>query len=140
MRILERWGSREAFVQEKATALPALQEEIASWVRGPGAAAVIESTGLSDGPFLDRLEREFRVFAVRLDVSEDVALARVAARARGRHLSDEAAANRTVWRAYTTEVVPRRRVDLVIDSEATSPEEAARQIAAAAGGPGPGSG
>jgi len=41
--ILERWGTRAEFVANKATALPALQRDIRTWIEDDGARAVIES-------------------------------------------------------------------------------------------------
>jgi shikimate kinase len=126
--ILERWGSRERFVANKATALPALHEEILEWIASDGATSAIETTGLSDARLLDRLERSGTALTVRLDVTEDAALARVTARAQGRHLSDDVEPNRQVWRAFTERVVPTRHVDLVIDTEVRSVGSAAATI------------
>lgn len=127
--ILERWGSREAFVAVKDVALPELQAEIRSWIDTEGPVAAIETTGLSDATFLDSLERDQVSFVVRLDVSEEEALRRVAARPRGRHLTDDREMNRRVWQAFATGVRPDRRTDLTVDTENTEPGEAARLIA-----------
>jgi shikimate kinase len=126
--ILERWGGRDAFVAAKDVALPALHEKIRSWIDAEETPAVIETTALSDAPFLDALSRERACVFVRLDVSEEEALRRVAARQAGRHLSDDTEANRIVWRAFSSLVVPHRRVDLVISTEHTDPGLAAEQI------------
>ena len=129
--ILQRWGSRAEFVANKATALPALQRDIRAWIESDGEPAAIESTGLSDGPFLDALARDLPCFVVRFDVSEAEAERRLAQRARGRHLTDDLAGNRRVRREYETYVLPHRTVDLVIDSDHTTAATAAGQIAAA---------
>jgi shikimate kinase len=127
--ILARWGSRDAFVARKAEALPALHGAIRAWTAEGGPTAAIETTGLSDAAFLDALGREHRCLVVRLDVAEDEALRRVATRDRDRHLSDEVAANRAVWRAFDQMVVPRRPVDLVIDTARLSPAHTAALVA-----------
>jgi hypothetical protein len=127
--ILARWGSREAFVAGKADALPALHSAIRSWIADTGPPAAIETTGLSDAPFLDALAREHRCLVVRLDVAEDEAQSRVASRARDRHLSDDLAANRSVWRAFHQLVVPHRPVDLVIDTARIPPPHTAALVA-----------
>jgi hypothetical protein len=131
MVILERWGTRAEFVAHKATALPDLQRDIRTWIEDDGARAVIESTGLSDGPFLDALARDLPCFVVRFDVSEKEAERRLASRARGRHLTDDLAGNRRVRREYETQVLAHRPVDLVVDGDQTTAPEAAARIAAA---------
>jgi hypothetical protein len=130
--ILERWGTRAEFVSNKATALPALQHDIREWIETDGPRAVIESTGLSDGTFLDALARDVPCFVVRFDVSEAEAERRLASRARGRHLTDDLAGNRRVRRELEAHVLPHRPVDLVIDGDHTTAASAAAQIASAA--------
>jgi dephospho-CoA kinase len=127
--ILERWGSREHFVEEKASALPWLHSEIRDWIDLDHSIAVIETTGLSDAPLLDTLERESMAFVVRLDVSEDEAMRRIAQRPSHRHLSDELEINRRVWRAFYAVVAPTRDVDAVVGTEVNSPTEIAALIA-----------
>jgi len=133
MVILERWGTRAEFVVNKATALPALQRDIRAWIESDGARAVIESTGLSDGPFLDALANDLPCFVVRIDVSAAEAERRLASRTRGRHLTDDLAGNRRVRREYETHVLPHRPTDLVIDGDRTPAQDAAARIASAAG-------
>jgi hypothetical protein len=131
MAIIERWGTRAEFVAHKTTALPDLQRDIRTWIEDDGARAVIESTGLSDGPFLDELAHDMTCFVVRFDVSEEEAERRLAFRAPGRHLTDDFAGNRRVRGEYETQVMPHRPVDLIIDSDRTTAPEAAARIAAA---------
>lgn len=131
MEILARWGSRDSFVANKATALPELQRDIRAWIEDDGPRAVIESTGLSDGPFLDALARDLPSFVVRFDVSEEQAERRLGSRTAGRHLTDDLAANRRVRREYEAHVLPHRAVDLVIDGDLTPAAAAAAQIAKA---------
>jgi shikimate kinase len=129
--ILERWGTRDAFVANKADALPQLHADIERWIDETGPTAVIETTGLSDAAFLDRLVRAGGCFVVRVDVSDSETVRRLAARERGRHLTDDGAGNARVRREYEIAVRPHRRVDLVIDGDRTSAAAAAAQIAAA---------
>ena len=129
--ILDRWGTRDAFVAQKAVALPRLHADIRAWIDQPGAIAAIESTGLSDAAFLDTLGREVGCYVVRFDVSAPEAERRLAARERGRHLTDDLAGNQRVRREYETRVLPNRRVDLVIDGDRTPAAVATARIAAA---------
>jgi hypothetical protein len=131
MAIIERWGTRAEFVAHKATALPDIQHDIRTWIEDDDARAVIESTGLSDGPFLDELAHDMTCFVVRFDVSEEEAERRLASRAPGRHLTDDLAGNRRVRREYETQVLAYRHVDLVVDGDQTTASEAAARIAAA---------
>ncbi len=128
LTILERWGSRENFVAHKAEALPLLHKEIRAWCSGGDGVAVFETSGLSDAPLLDEIEHTGACFVVRLDVSETIALTRVAARESGRHLTDDLEASRSVWRAFRAVVFEKRAVDLIIDTERSSPEEITGQI------------
>ncbi len=130
LTIVERWGSRDNFVAHKDEALLLLHDEMLEWIDGQGPLAVIETTGLSDAPLLDRLVRDREAFVVRLDVSEGEALAHVARREPNRHLSDSVDANRTVWQAFYETVARSREVALAIDSEAVRPSSAAALIAA----------
>jgi shikimate kinase len=127
--ILEQWGSRDAFVANKADALPQLHADIDQWIDEAGPTAVIESTGLSDAAFLDALARAGDCFVVRIDVSDTETARRLADRERGRHLTDDLADNARVRREYDTAVRTQRRVDLVIDGDRTSAREAAARIA-----------
>jgi GNAT superfamily N-acetyltransferase/shikimate kinase len=131
--IVARWGSRGAFVARKAEALPLLHAEMRAWIAAAGPPSVVETTGLSDAAFLDALAAEHACLVVRLDVTEEEALRRVAARPRGRHLSDGIEPNRAVWRAFRDRVAPHRRADLVVDTGRHPPEEAAALIEAALG-------
>jgi hypothetical protein len=131
LTILERWGSRDAFVADKAEALPRLHADIERWIDEAGPTAVIESTGLSDGAFLDALARAGGCFLVRVDVSAAETARRLAARERGRHLTDDLAANARVRREYETAVLAHRRVDLVVDGDRTPAGDAAACIAEA---------
>jgi hypothetical protein len=131
LAILGEWGTRDAFVANKEIALPRLHESIRAWIAEAGPTAVIESTGLSDAPLLDSLERDVGCFVVRFDVSDEETVRRLTAREPGRHLSDDLAGNARVRREYEARVLPRRRVDLVIDGDGTPAVDAAARIAAA---------
>jgi shikimate kinase len=130
--ILERWGSRERFVEHKAEALPELHKEMLTWIASDGAIAVIETTGLSDALLISALRGSGEALVVRLDVSEEEALRRVAVRQQGRHLNDELADNRAVWRACQ-EQADRRDVDLIVDTEVVAVQSAVAAIISALG-------
>jgi shikimate kinase len=115
--LVERWGSRDAFVANKADALPELHRSISEWLAESGDRAALETTGLSDAPLLEEVRRHHSTTVVRLDVSEATALARVGDRHRGGHLSDDPDDNRRVWHAFQRLVLPRVPVDLVVDTE-----------------------
>jgi shikimate kinase len=126
-----RWGSRDRFLERKAEALPVLHAELLGWIGGVDVPAVVESTGLSDAPLLDEIERAHDCLIVRLAVSERAGLARVAARAPGRHLTDDPRLVEPVRRAFDEFVVPTRRVHLVLDTEERTPSEVVDVIVAA---------
>lgn len=88
--------------------------------------AVIESTGLSDAPFLDSLAY---CVVIRLDVPLHVALERVAARS-GANLTNDAAHNERIWHEFYDHVAPVRHADLVIDTAAAPAAEIAAAISA----------
>ena len=127
--LLIRWGSLEAFAANKTQALGEHHRDLLAFVDAAESSAILESTGLSDREFLDRLqhERPDTVIA-RLDVSQSEALRRIAARQQGRHLIDDAEANRRTWQAFQYLVVPSRCVDLVIDTDVVDALEAARTL------------
>ncbi len=126
--VLERWGSREAFVADKRVALPWLHDEIIRWIDCDDVVAVIESVGLSDAPLLDRLERDASAFVVRFDVTEPVAMSRVRERPQDQHLTDDVEWNGVIWREFYDVVASSRRVDAAIDTEVMSADETAAQI------------
>jgi hypothetical protein len=131
MEILKRWGSREDFIARKSEALPTLHDEIRRWIASDSNPAVFETTGLSDGPLLSEMAASGRALIVRLDVSEEEALRRIQERVRGRHLSDELAVNRRVWRAFHDHVIPRVQADLVLDTNGRPADSVTTEIVAA---------
>lgn len=126
--LLARWNTIENFLDNKAQALAEHQAEVAAFIRGSGPPAVFETTGISDAPFLDALASEVSLFVVRLDVTLEEALRRIAARLGGQHLTDELERNRATWEAFYRLVAPHRPTNLVIDTATTSPSEAAARI------------
>ena len=130
--LVARWGGREAFLERKTEALADLHSRVRAMAAEPGAPLVYESTGLSEAAFIDALTDEFATFVVRLDVGEEEAIRRAAARPTGEHLTDDTDALRAVWGAFTEHVVPTRSVDLVIDTEQTPVAEACDRILVAA--------
>ena len=102
--------------------------EIVRWIASEPTPAAMETTGLSDASLLDELEAGGEAFVVRLEVTEDEALRRVADRARGRNLSDDPEHNRSVWHAVQA-AAASHRTDLRIDTTAVSATTAAALIA-----------
>jgi shikimate kinase len=129
--LVERWGTVEMFRASKDEALRQHHAAIEEWVDTSSAAAVLETTGLSDASWLDLLMTAYDVLIVRLDVSPTSAEARIRSRALGRHLTDDPDASRRVWEAFQEVVVPSRVVDLVIDTESVGVSAAADRITAA---------
>ena len=126
--LIERWGSRENFIANKERALREHQGDLAAFITEPGGTAVLETTGISDAPFLDILMRTADVFVVRLDVPLDAALGRVRGRTAGQHFSDDEDPNRATWQAFQDLVVPNRTANLVIDTTTVGAAEAAALI------------
>lgn len=121
---LSAYGSRDGLIAAKATALPQLHADIEAWIGSEDAPAVIESTGLSDAPLLDRLA----AVVVRCDVSLGTTLARVAARPVGGNLTNEPDDNERIWREFYAGPAARD-VALAIDTEVVPVDDAARLIA-----------
>ena len=126
--LLARWGGREGFIAHKQAALAEHHGELLTFVDADHAPAILESTGISDAEFIDKLQEREDTFVVRLDVSEAGALRRIAARSSGRHLSDELEANRRVWAAFNQLVVPNRPVNFVVDTEEAATAAIALEI------------
>jgi adenylate kinase family enzyme len=130
VEIVDRWGSRDAFVAAKDTALPELHRRIRDWLDEAVTPAAIETVGLSDAPLLDELDGAGRALVCRLDAARDVATARIATRSKGEHLTDDAASNDRVWSEFHRHVAQQRRTDLTIDTAEHTPTEIAEQILA----------
>ena len=128
--LVREWGDRENFLANKVEALGRLHDKVRAMAAEDGAPVVYETTGLSDASFVDGVTRDFASFVVRLDVGEDEALRRLRARPAGEHLTDAENVVRHVRSVFHTAVVPARRVDLVIDTETTTPDQACEMIVA----------
>lgn len=129
VELLRKWGGRDAFLARKEEALSGLWSDILAVADEANAPLVIESTGISDAPFLDRLRAERPgTLIVRLDIEAKEALRRIAGREAGQHLADGIGPNQAAWQAYDSLVRPHRRVDLAVDSSATSATETAQRI------------
>ena len=131
LELLRDWGDRENLIANKVIALAQLHDRVRTLAAEPGPPVVYESTGLSDGEYLDRHERELTCLVVRLDVGRGEMLRRRHDRPPGEHLTDAEELTREIWSAFTAVVVPSRSVDLVVDTETTAPEGACDLIYAA---------
>jgi shikimate kinase len=98
-RLLEAYGSREAFLADKDAAVLMLQRDALEWMAEEESQWIYESTALTERDFVLRLMDEEGGFGVLLGVSLEEALARVAARATGKNLSNDLQMTRRVWEA-----------------------------------------
>jgi shikimate kinase len=128
--LVERWGSRDEFLDHKAVALEQHHEELAAWIASDPAPCAIETTGLSDHEWLLELRHTNGTVVVRLQIDEATAMQRMRSRPRGRHLSDDPVHQRGVWEAFHDPAAPQLDVDLVIDTVRTSADDAAEMILA----------
>jgi shikimate kinase len=120
--LVERWG--DTFAENKPRALRELHDEIRSEIALGGPVLVHESTGLSEGAFVDELVVGGAI-VVRLEVTRDVALSRIAVRIPGEHLTDDLDRSAAVWDAFAA---TPRDADLTCDTELLSAEEIAERI------------
>jgi shikimate kinase len=137
LSLLDQWGSRENFTANKEEGLRLLHDAMLADIDDSGPPVVIETTGLSDAPFLDQIGESHGALVVRLDVSREEAKRRIEVRPRGRHLTDDVDAAMNVWHAFYERVAPERPATLVIDTELWSPPSAASEILAAVSPPSP---
>ena len=128
---IERFGSRAGISCAQGRGARAAYDEVVALMRDGGTPVIFETTGLSDGPFLDRLPAFPRVLVVRLDVSEAEAMRRVHERTPGEHLTDDLERNRELWHVFSDVVAPHRHAHVVVDTETSLPSEAAALIVAA---------
>jgi shikimate kinase len=126
--LVERWGSRDEFLDHKAAALEHHHRELAAWIASDPAPCAIETTGLSDHEWLQELRGTYVTVIVRVDVDEATATHRMRSRQPGRHLSDDPLHQRAVWEAFREPTAPRLDADLVIDTLRTSADDAAEMI------------
>ena len=118
--LLARYGSSEAFVKEKGTALAALEREIRARLGASRVPVVIESTGLSDAPMLARLEQDFPVLWIKVHAPRDVCVARVKSRAAGHNFSNDPRQAAEFHDFWLREVAPRYSFDLEVVSDGSS--------------------
>jgi shikimate kinase len=121
--LLERYGSREAFMRSKGEALADLERELRGRLASSTVPVVIEGTGLSDGPMLGRLAHDFPTLWVKVYAARELCVARVRDRERGRNLSndpDQAGSFHDFW---LREVAPRYAFDLELVNDGRSDAE-----------------
>lgn len=126
-RLLEAYGSLEAFVARKEAAVREMQREALEWMAEEESPWIYESTALTERDFVLRLMEAEGGFGVRLGVSLKEALARVAARATGKNLSNDLQMTRRVWEACeaTHDDLP---FALRIGTGATTADEVAGEV------------
>jgi shikimate kinase len=128
--LLERYGSRAAFVQDKSAALAALEADVRARLASSDVPVVIESTGLSDAPMLARVRQEFAVLWIKVHAPRDVCMSRVQRRAAGGNLSNDARRAGEFHDFWLREVEPCYCFDLEVENDG-SPDRAFLQDLAA---------
>jgi shikimate kinase len=123
--LLARWGSRAAFLANKAEALAALEQDLLSRVGARRRTVVFESTGLSDRPMLERLALEHRVAIVKLHAPRELCETRVSHRERGRHFDDDPSNAARFHDLWTTQVAPGWHADLDVLNDVQPDDPAA---------------
>jgi shikimate kinase len=112
--LIERYGSLEEFLKHKPAALAELERELRSRAESSPVPLVIESTGLSDGPMLDRLRRDFPLLLVKVWAPRDQCVERVRDREPGRNLNNDPEATAQFYDFWVREVEPRFEFDLAL--------------------------
>ncbi|MDJ0523711.1 MAG: shikimate kinase [Planctomycetota bacterium] len=115
--LLERYGSRDAFIQDKEAALQGIERELGERIASSSVPVVFESTGLSDRELVLRLMRECESMLVKVFASEDLCVERVRNRRPGVHLNDDPEWTRQFHRMWCRDVAPSYRFDSEISNE-----------------------
>jgi shikimate kinase len=121
--LLERYGSREAFVKDKSTALAAQERELRSRLASSPVPIILESTGLSDGPMLARLRQEFPVLWIKVDAPRELCVARVQSRPAGGNFSNDPQQAGEFHDFWRREVEPRYSFDLEVVTDGSPDAE-----------------
>ena len=116
-RLVEGYGSVEAFAADKAAALAAIEDEL--WaLEGPeGPPVVVESTGVSDRLMLEGLMRRATTVLVRVDAPRRVCVDRVRRRPAGGNFNNDARFTATFHDHWCAEIAPTYAFDLVIRND-----------------------
>jgi len=118
--LLGRWGSREAFIANKAAALDGIEADLRARIGRGHRTVVFESTGLSDRPMLERLATEHPIAIVRVDAPRALCVERVRSRPKGRHFEDDAESAGRFHQFWTRDVAPTWTCDLAVDNDAVA--------------------
>lgn len=125
--LVERYGSREAFLAQREAALRDMHARILDEIATSTGLWAHETTALTERDFVLRLWREHEGRMVHLNLPTPVAIERVLARAGGRNLSNALEATRRTWEACDAnyDSLP---FELVVDAERRTPAEIAAEI------------
>ncbi len=108
------FGRGAEFARHKSEALAILEAALLAQHRQGPRPVLIESTGLSDRPILERLATDHRVALLRLGASASTCLWRVSERARGVHHDDDLDRARIQIDHWFRTVAPGYRYDRTI--------------------------
>ena len=115
--LVERFGTGQEFARNKARALAFLRQCVHEQLAERVGVVAFESTGLSDRPLLEEIQRSHRVALIKLMTPKSTCLERIGARAAGRNLSNDVAASERFWDYWHREIAPGYNFDLEIDGE-----------------------
>lgn len=126
--LIERYGSREAFIADKRAALAELERSLRGRAASSAVAVVIEGTGLSDGPMLNRLRADFPCVFVEVFAPRALCVSRVQAREHGRNLSNDPEETARFHDFWLREVAPRYAFDLEVVNDGASDAAIVRAV------------
>ena len=110
--LMERYGSREAFLEDKDEALALRESELRKTIESSHVPVVIESTGLSDRVMLEGLQSEFTVILVKLWSPSETCVARVRSRKAGSNFSNSPEDTARLHEIWMREAAPSYDFDL----------------------------
>jgi shikimate kinase len=128
--LLARYGPIAEFRARKDEAVDRLHADFLAALQAETRPWVYESTALTERDWVALLRDEFGGFLVRLDVSLETALQRVADRAAGGNLSNEASMTELMWRACTR-AYETMAFDLAVETNGMSASQVSATIDAA---------
>ena len=128
-QLLERYGSREAFVRSKDQALAELERDLRTRLASSSVPVVIEATGHSDGPMLGRIAHDFPMLWIKVYADRELCVARVRSRERGRNLSNDADQAGSFHDFWLREVAPRFAFDLELVNDGRSDADLLQALA-----------
>ena len=130
--LVEKFGTGAQFLANKDAAVRFIAQSYDEQLSAPGRAVALESTGVSDRPLLERLLRRHRLLLVRVNTPREVCVERVATRARGRNIGNDAEAAGRFHDFWHATIEPTYDFACAVDG--THLDEAVDSIASLLGG------